>query len=809
MEILNYHKSIPVIAVRNTLIFPGLVVPLRVGRKKSVRAIQKAQDEGGWILCVLQSRDRGNEDVDTNDLYQVGTLCKVENLTGSAADGFQVLLRGQARVRINEYIDVGDHLSADLSEWPDEKPKEEAAEAEQQSLVLLQSVKSFAKSLLDHLPVNSEQVAKVLDDISDLSFLIYLCAGYLETSTVSKQELLEIPGTLERAERLLELLQKFKDQIDVQSEINQKLSRKLGRHQREAILREQLKAIREELGEDEDATAVDDYEKRIEEAGMPEAVKKVALDELKRLNKINSQSPETQVIRNYLDLLVALPWNRGSDQEVDLEQARKILDEDHFGLEEIKKRILQHLAVMKLKKDKKGSILLFVGPPGVGKTSLGQSIAKTLGRKFVRVSLGGVRDDAEIRGHRRTYVGAMPGRIIQGIRRAQENNPLFMLDEIDKMMRGFSGDPGGALLEVLDPEQNASFVDHYLDVPFDLSKVTFIATANSLESIPGPLLDRMEVIQLSGYTTEEKLNIGKKYLLPKQREEHGLSEGQLSVPDDVLREIVTSYTREAGVRELERRIAGVCRWTAERVLRNTANDLPILVRREDLDEMFGPPKFVYERIAEASPAGVVTGLAWTPQGGDILFIESSSMEGSGKLILTGQLGEVMKESAQIALSVVRSWADELKLKQRFDKLDLHVHVPAGAIPKDGPSAGIAMLSSLASMLTNIRVPSNLAMTGELTLRGAVMPVGGIKEKVLAAHRAGIRKIILPQKNERDLRDVPAEVQSEMQFIFVQRAEEVVKAVLALNLGGVPIESSRSRAVGANFHVHSASACERS
>jgi ATP-dependent Lon protease len=515
---------------------------------------------------------------------------------------------------------------------------------------------------------------------------------------------------------------------------------------------------------------------------MPPDAQKVALDELHRMESMGNNAPEAHMIRNYLDLLVALPWPKSPSESnfenLDLEFAKKTLDQDHYGLEKIKKRVLQHLAVMKLKKSNRGQILLLVGPPGVGKTSLGQSIAKAMGRKFVRGSLGGVRDDAEIRGHRRTYIGSMPGRIIQGIKRAGENNPVFMLDEIDKLGRGFQGDPSSALLEVLDPEQNATFLDHYLDVPFDLSHVFFIATANSLDTIPGPLLDRMEIIDLSGYTTSEKLHIARNHLIPKQWAEHGIDLKQLVLSDEALLRVIHAYTREAGVRDLQRKIATLCRAMAERILAQDAV-LPVRIEIQDIEEILGQERFLHEVAERINPPGVATGLAWTPQGGEILFIEANLMPGKGNLIVTGQLGDVMKESTQIALSLVRSRLAHAIPHFEFAQKDIHVHVPAGAIPKDGPSAGITMLTTIASLLTGRSVDSKLAMTGEITLRGAVMPVGGIKEKVIAAHRAGIERIILSKRNQKDLKEVPEETRAALKFEFVENASEVLK--LALNL----------------------------
>jgi ATP-dependent Lon protease len=594
-----------------------------------------------------------------------------------------------------------------------------------------------------------------------------------------KQELLEMTNFRNRALKLLDLLSKRKEELKLQKDIGERINSKFGKLQRDALLREQLRAIQEELGENSDwGNSGGDLKRKIEDAKMPEDVLKVAMEQYQRLESLGQQSPESNVIRSYLEILVALPWSKSAEVEINLTNAREILDKEHYGLEEVKNRIVQHLAVMKMKKGKRGSILVLVGPPGVGKTSLGQSIAHALGRKFVRASLGGIRDEAEIRGHRRTYIGAMPGRIIDGIKRAGENNPVFMLDEIDKLTNSWGGDPSSALLETLDPEQNNTFIDHYLDVPFDLSNVFFIGTANTLETMPAALLDRMEIISLSGYTQNEKVHIAKNHLIPKQFEEYGINNNQLIVTDRALLKLVTTYTRESGVRDLQRKIATICRASAEKIL-SSEQQLPVIVDDSQLKDILGREKYFYE-IAELNiPVGVVTGLAWTPMGGDILFIESTLMPGSGKLTLTGQLGDVMKESVQIALSLVRSHMTELIPKFEFDKYDIHVHVPAGAIPKDGPSAGVTMLTALASLLTKTPINPKLAMTGEITLRGAVTPVGGIKEKVIAAHRSGIKDIILAKKNEGDLSDVPEEVRRDLTFHFVENVDELLKIAFSL------------------------------
>ncbi len=780
------NRSIPVLATRNVVIFPGTTLPLNVGRAKSLAAIDTAQLGDGLIVAITQRSD-DNADPSEGELYKVGTLCKIEKQRGSAEHGYQILVRGVRRVRITAHQSDKPYLAVTVEALDDVRDGDEKT-----IVALVTNIKSMAKDILGLIPGDTRQVAELIAGLDDAQLLTNLCAEYLEVPLATKQELLEMTSLKQRSLKLLELMQMQKEALQLQSEIREKLATKMGKHQREAILREQMRTIKEELGDD-DGKASDDYADKVKKSPMPESVKKTALDEAKRLADLGNSSPETHVIRNYLDLLLAMPWDTSTTDNLDLVQARQSLDTDHYGLEKIKKRIIQHLAVLKLKQDRKGSILLFVGPPGVGKTSLGQSIAKALGRKFARVSLGGVRDDAEIRGHRRTYVGAMPGRIIQALKRTGVNNPVFMLDEIDKLGRGYGGDPAAALLEVLDPEQNSAFGDHYLDVPFDLSKVFFIATANNLESIPGPLLDRMEVIDLSGYTTAEKLHIAKNHLIPKQLTEHGMKPEQLRLADDALMRLITHHTREAGVRDLERKLSEVMRYMTEKVI--DADGLPLTVELSDLEEAVGPERYVHEVAERVVPAGVVTGLAWTPVGGEILFIEASLMPGSGKLTLTGQLGDVMKESAQIALSLVRSNLPLYVPGFDYDKKDIHIHVPAGAIPKDGPSAGVAMLTTLASLFTGRRVSPVLAMTGEITLRGSVMPVGGIKEKVMAAHRAGIERIILPKRNQKDLRDVPDEVKDQLKFEFAETAEEVLKFALDLDVAS-PLMHLRAAAPAA-------------
>lgn len=789
---LTAADIIPVIPSRNVIIYPGSTVPMRVGRARSKIALERALQEKNHIVLLAQKDEQLDADPKPDDLYRIGTLCRIERVLGSGEQGYQILLRGVSRVEVFRLFE-GDPsaeeatatepataastcLLACAEERPDQNGLDEAT-----TKALLDSTKELAQQILALIPGDTRQVEHLVDAITDLPLLVNLCAENLQVPLAKRQGLLERANLKDRVLELLQLMQSQKDALTLQSEIREKLSTKLGRQQREQILREQMKAIQDELGEGADAHDAD-FMKKIEEAGMPEDVKKIAIAEAKKLETTPNSSPEATVIRNYLDLLCAMPWSKSTEEVIDLEHAKRSLDADHYGLDRIKKRIIQHLAVMKLKKNGKGTILLLVGPPGVGKTSLGQSIAKATARKFVRASLGGVRDDSEIRGHRRTYIGSMPGRIVQGIKRAGVNNPVLLLDEIDKLGRGIAGDPAAALLEVLDPEQNSTFTDHYLDVPFDLSKVFFIATANNIEGIPSPLLDRMEVIEIAGYTTPEKLHIARNHLLPKQIADHGMTAEQIVVPDDTLLRMITQYTREAGVRELQRHITAVCRATTERVVAG-AETLPIRVESSQLEDILGPERFLYEVAERVVPPGVVTGLAWTPRGGEILFVESSLMPGTGKLMLTGQLGDVMKESAQIALSLLRANMPAIVPGFEYEKKDIHVHVPAGAIPKDGPSAGVTMLTALASLFSGIVVSPKLAMTGEITLRGVVTPVGGIKEKVLGAHRAGIERIILSKRNERDLKEVPEDIKAQIQFVFVETVQELLKAALGLEPTG--------------------------
>lgn len=765
---------IPVLPLKNTVLFPGVTQTLRVGREKSVKALQKGIELDHWILAVAQ-KDPHGKGAEVDELYQTGVLAKIESVRGTNDSGFTVVVRPTKRVLLNSLRDNGNFIEAKTENLEDVADADESTKK-----AFLQSVQSLALEVLKLVPADTREMQEMVKGIEDLGFLVHTAAANAEFPMKDKQKILETVSLRERVMLLLNLMQEMKENLQVQSDIRSKLSSKFGQNHREQILREQMKAIKEELGEGDETNLVDQYRKKILEAEMPEEARKLADSQVKRLEETNQSSPEHHVLRNHLDLMVSLPWSKmSSHEEIDLEKAREVLDADHYGLDKIKKRILQHLAVMKLKKNQQGSILLLVGPPGVGKTSLAASIAKALDRKYVRVSVGGVRDDAEIRGHRRTYVGALPGRIIGGLKRAGEKNPVFVLDEIDKMSRGYGGDPAATMLEVLDPEQNSAFMDHYLDTGFDLSKVFFIATANSYEGIPGPLLDRMEVIELSGYTTSEKFHIAKRHLWPKQLAEHGIGLEDLTLSDEALHHVISFYTREAGVRDLQRKLATIARASTERVIKAEGQKVNIQVA--DLDEILGPERFQSEVTEHATEFGVVTGLAWTPVGGDILFIESAMMPGTGQLLMTGQLGDVMKESARIALSLLKSRLPVMSTAFDFSKQDIHVHVPAGAIPKDGPSAGVTMLSSLASLISRRRVDPKLAMTGEVTLRGAVMPVGGIKEKVIAAQRAGVTSVILPKRNEKDLREVPDDIRSQLKFYFVENINEVLKIALGLDV----------------------------
>ncbi len=771
------RHTIAVLPSINAVIYPGRTIPLNIGRKKSLSALEHALKTNHLIIIAAQKprqddgQDRKHvEDPTIESLYRTATLCKVERTKGSSQQGsMQAIVTGLQRVEITEFFD-GSHLEANYAVLDDINDLDAKS-----SEIFRENIKKLAKDILELVPTDTSSLESLVDSVTDLRTLMHLVAENIEGTIEQRQNLLETLSLKSRALLVLEQMNTQKEHLDLHARVQQKMSERIGKHQKEHILREQMRAIKDELGEGDEEKS-DKLLERVEASDMPKDVKKVARDEAKRLEQMGGSSPEAHVIRNYVEYLLTLPWVSTAQTNIDLDKSKSILNAEHFGMDRVKKRILQHLAVMKLKPDNRGSIVLLVGPPGVGKTSLGQSIAAALDRPFVRVSLGGVRDDADIRGHRRTYVGAMAGRIIQGIKRSGSKNPVMLLDEIDKLGRGYGGDPAAAMLEVLDPEQNAKFTDHYLDVPYDLSDVVFIGTANSLETIPAPLLDRMEIIELGGYTTSEKLHIAKNHLFPKQLEKHGIKNEQLCITDDAILRIINFYTREAGVRELQRMAAAVCRGMTERIVQAPSGTI-LTVDLIDLEELLGPERFIHEVAERIAPPGVVTGMAWTPRGGDILFVEAGLMPGNGNMMLTGQLGDVMKESAHIALSLVRANLSQIVPGFSYDKKDIHIHVPAGSIPKDGPSAGVTMLTTIASLFSGRPVSPKLSMTGEISLRGAVLPVGGIKEKVIAAHRAGIEHVLLPRRNEKDLKDVPEEVRSQLRFSFADHVGDVLRVAL--------------------------------
>lgn len=713
-------------------------------------------------------------DISEDTLYKTGNLLKI-TFVQPADDGYLIVAKAIERVEAVSLYRKNGLFYTTYRPVHDLRDFDEDTEAE-----VMANIKKTIHEISSRYQ-GSEQFTRPIDKMDSIDQIIGFVMPYIPVKLAEKQKLLELASVRERYLLFFHILTKHKENINLQIEMAKKVTDKISKSNREAMLREQLKVIQEELNEGDDSTSGDAaYREKIENSKMPDEVKKKALAELKKLEAGGSHNPEAHVIRNYLDLLLDLPWVTEEKKSIDIAEARRVLESNHNGLEKVKERIIQHLAVMKLKKEKQGSILLFTGPPGTGKTSLGKSIADALGRKYIRASLGGVKDEAEIRGHRRTYVGALPGRIIQGMRKAGTKNPVFILDEVDKLSASYSGDPASALLEVLDPEQNSTFSDHYLEVPYDLSDVLFIATANSVASIPWPLLDRMETIEISGYTKNEKFAIARDHLIPHVLEDHGLDAEKLKIEDEALRVIIDKYTREAGVRGLKKQLARTARFVSEKIVSGKA-DLPYVVRADMLKEVLGKELIRQEEARKENVPGVVTGLAWTPVGGDILFIEGTFMPGTGKLTLTGQLGDVMKESAKISLSLVRSRLVNTANSFDFTSSDIHIHVPSGATPKDGPSAGVTLFTALTSLITGRVVDPKTAMTGEVTLSGAVLPVGGIKEKVLAAHRAGIKKVILPKENERDLEDVPEDARNELKFVPVETIEEVLKEALDIDL----------------------------
>jgi ATP-dependent Lon protease len=764
--------SLPILPVRDIVVFPYMIIPLFVGREISIKAIEHSLANDRMILLLTQ-KDLSLENPAVTDLYSVGTVGMIMRMLKLPDGRVKILVQGLAKARVKKFIPGETFFSASIEKLEDVKIENLAIEDEAQIRTIkeqLDKAVSYGKTVLPDIMV-------VVENLEDPGRLADLVASNLGVKAEQAQEILEIIDPIQRLKRVNEILSHEIELLIVQQKIQSEARGEIDKTQREYFLREQLKAIQKELGDiDERAEEVREFRKKIEDAKMPEKVAREGEKQLKRLEKMHPDSAEAATIRTYLDWLVELPWSKSTKDNLDIKLAKKVLNDDHYDLEKVKERILEYLSVRKIKEKMKGPILCFIGPPGVGKTSLGRSIARSLGREFVRMSLGGVRDEAEIRGHRRTYVGALPGRIIQGIKQAGTNNPVFMLDEIDKIGTDFRGDPSSALLEVLDPEQNFAFADHYLSVPFDLTNVMFITTGNLADPIPGPLRDRMELIFLSGYTSEEKLGIAKKYLLPKQLDAHGLTSKILDLSDAALMLLISQYTREAGVRNLEREIANLCRKVAKRIAEGKHKTFKIVTN--NLKSFLGVPKFLPEEEMTNDEVGVSTGLAWTEAGGDIIYIEATTMMGKGHLTLTGQLGDVMKESAQAALSYIRSKSESLGIKEDiFSKTDIHIHVPAGATPKDGPSAGITMATALASALTGRAVSRNIAMTGELTLRGRVLPIGGLKEKTLAAKRMGIKKVVMPLRNKKDLEDIPKYIKKDMEFIFASDMEQVLKVAL--------------------------------
>ncbi|MFO8113514.1 MAG: endopeptidase La [Desulfosalsimonadaceae bacterium] len=767
-------EHLPILPLFDVVLFPKMVLPLIVMQEESIRLIDEAMSSDRLVGTIASRNPKPQEKYTASDLYEVGTSAVILKMAKTEENNAQLLLQGIGRFSVQEYTATEPYLKARISTIQPEEYKNKEIEA-----IMANLVNQYEKvvSMSSALPQEMSAMARSLEEPGILADMV---TSTINSNTREKQEVLEIFDVKERLKKVTQLVNYQIDILEIGSKIQTQVKGGMEKQQREYYLRQQLKAIQEELGEiDETSGEIEEYRAKIEEKNLPEEAKKEAERELKRLSRMHPSSAEYSVALSYLDWMVSLPWHETTKDHLDLERAEKILDADHYGLEKAKKRILEYLAVLKLNPDIKGPILCFVGPPGTGKTSLGHSIARALGRKFNRISLGGIRDEAEIRGHRRTYVGALPGRIIQGIRRAGTKNPVFMLDEIDKVGTDFRGDPSSALLEVLDPEQNYSFADHYLDVPFDLSRVMFITTANMLDTIPPALLDRMEVLRLSGYTEEEKIKIATRYLVPRQRSAHGLTSDNIKITDGALKKVISGYTQEAGLRNLEREIANICRGVASKIAKGETDSVRVGVN--DIKEYLGPVRFSFDEIKKrvATP-GVVMGLAWTQAGGDILFIEATAMKGKGNLTLTGQLGDIMKESANAALSYIRSNAKILKIEENyFDTHDIHVHVPAGAVPKDGPSAGVTLLTAIASLLSDRPTSKDLAMTGEITLRGQVMPIGGVKEKVLAAHRAGIKTIVMPKLNQKDMEEVPEKVKAEIEFHFVDKMRDVLK--IALNL----------------------------
>ena len=766
----NGETIVPLLPLRGLLVYPTMVLHLDVGRDKSVQALEKAMVDNHIIFLTTQ-KDLSIDVPVEEDLYHMGTLTKVKQMLKLPNGTIRVLIEGLQRAEIIEFIDEPDHFSVRLKTYEDNK------EIDTEDQALMRTMLEYFEQYIKISKKISAEAYATVSDIEEPGRMADIIASHLPLKLKEKQDILEMVDVKDRMNTVINIIQNEKEVLNLEKKIGQRVKKSMERTQKEYYLREQMKAIQKELGDKEGKTGeIADLTEKIDQSGMTDHVKLTALKELERYEKVPSSSAESAVIRNYIEWLIALPWTKSTKDDIDIVKAERILNRDHYGLEKVKERVLEYLAVQKLTKSLKGPILCLVGPPGVGKTSLVRSVATSLGRNFVRISLGGVRDESEIRGHRRTYVGAMPGRIIQGMKKAGTINPVFLLDEIDKMSGDFRGDPSSAMLEVLDPEQNHNFSDHYIEETYDLSKVMFIATANNLASIPGPLRDRMEIISIAGYTELEKIHIAKDHLLPKQITENGLTKAQLQIREEGIQSIVRYYTREAGVRSLERQLASICRKTAKIIV--SGEKKRVIVSDKSVEEYLGKPIFHYGQAELEDQVGVATGLAYTTVGGDTLQIEVSLSPGKGKLILTGKLGDVMKESAQAAFSYVRSKVTEFGIDPDFhEKNDIHIHVPEGAVPKDGPSAGITMATALVSALTGKPIRKEVGMTGEITLRGRVLPIGGLKEKTLGAHRAGLTKIICPKENEKDLDDIPESVRKEMEFVLVSHVDEVLKHAL--------------------------------
>lgn len=779
-EQVQFGDELPVLPIRNAVLFPGAVAPFDVGREKSVALVEDVDNFPAPVIAIFAQKDPATDDPGADDLHQVGCAARVLKALKHSSGNYSLILQGLTRIKLEDVSQTAPYLKAKVKRLEETGVDDDEAEA------LSMSLRDIAKQVIQLMPELPREAGSLIDSIQAPGALADLVAANLDAPVEEKAQLLETVDAKERIRKVLRLLTRQLEILKMRERINSQIKEEMGKNQREYVLRQQLKAIKEELGEDDgDQGDLDGIEERIAKAQLPQEAEQVAKKQLKRLRNMQVGSAEYTVVRTYLDWILDLPWHNATVDNLDIAQVRKVLDEDHYGLEKVKKRILEYLAVRKLKKDKKGPILCLIGPPGVGKTSLGRSIARALGRKFHRISLGGVHDEAAIRGHRRTYVGALPGQVIQGMKKVGTVNPVFMLDEVDKIGHDFRGDPAAALLEVLDPEQNNTFADHYLEIPYDLSNVMFVANANVADPIPPPLRDRMEILEIPGYTRNEKLAIARQHLIPKQIEEHGISTEQLSIEDTAVDEIIDHYTREAGVRTLERQIASVIRGVAVKIAEGDTTPRKIATA-DDVREFLGAPRYTSEVAERTEEAGVATGLAWTSVGGEILFIEATRMYGSGKLQLTGQLGDVMKESAQAALSYVRTNSEKLGIPKDFlEKSDIHIHIPAGAMPKDGPSAGVTMFTALVSMLTGIRVRHDVAMTGEITLRGRVLPIGGLKEKVLAAHRAGIKRVLIPERNKADLDEIPAEIKNDLEFVICSKVDQIVEAALEEKLTPLP------------------------